>query len=98
MPEPARPRWTYDFIGAPRIVGTEAGLHVLLRLPDRVDDVALAAAAAERGIGVRALSTMSLTGAAERGLLLGCGRLPEERIGGAVAAIATVIGAATGPL
>ena len=77
----------------PRIDGTEAGLHVLLRLPDAVDDIALAVAAAERGIGVRALSSMSLTGSAERGLLLGYGRLSDERIGAAVAAIASVIGA-----
>jgi hypothetical protein len=40
---------------------------------------------------------MSLTGSVERGLLLGYGRLPEERIGAAVAAIASVIGAANGP-
>ena len=41
---------------------------------------------------VRALSTMSLTGARDGGLLLGYGRLPEERIDGAVTALASVIG------
>ena len=41
------------------IQGAAAGLHVLLRLPDAVDDVAIAAAAAERGIGVNPLSPMS---------------------------------------
>ena len=43
--------------------GAAAGLHVLLRLPDAVDDVAIAAAAAERGIGVSPLSPMSRVGA-----------------------------------
>jgi GntR family transcriptional regulator/MocR family aminotransferase len=82
----------------PRVEGTDAGLHVLLRLPSGVDDVAVAAAAAQQGIGVRGLSTMSLTGSADGGLLLGYGRLPEERIDGAVTALASVIGQATSAL
>lgn len=81
----------------PRIEGSDAGLHVLLRLPNSVDDVALAAAAAAANIGVRPLSVMSLDDASERGLLLGYGRLAEERIDGAVAALAAVVDHTSGP-
>jgi GntR family transcriptional regulator/MocR family aminotransferase len=70
------------------IEGAAAGLHVLLRLPSDADDQAVAAMAAGRGIGVRALSGMSLTGAADPGLVLGYGRLTVERIDGAVAGLA----------
>ncbi len=73
---------------AVRVEGVAAGLHVLIRLPDEVDDVAVAATAAERGIGVRPLSMMSLVPEAPPGLLLGYGRLGPERIDAAVTALA----------
>jgi GntR family transcriptional regulator/MocR family aminotransferase len=73
------------------IRGAAAGMHVLLDLGDGVDDVALADAAAERGIGVRPLSPLHLDPAPERGLLLGYGRLPENRIDPAVTALARVL-------
>ena len=73
------------------VEGVAAGLHVVLRLPDTADDRAIAAEAAAVGIGVRALSAMSLDGSGGRGLVLGYGRLPEERIGEAVAALARVL-------
>ncbi len=79
-----------------RVEGAAAGLHVLLRLPDRVDDVALACEAAGRGIGVRALSPMQLAGSPQRGLLLGYGRLTVDRIGDAVEALAAVVGPGAG--
>ena len=68
--------------------GVAAGLHVLLRLPQDVDDVAIQAVAAERGIGVNPLSPMSRSGTLERGLVVGYSRLTVERIDGAVAALA----------
>jgi GntR family transcriptional regulator/MocR family aminotransferase len=71
--------------------GAAAGLHVLLRLPDDVDDVAIQAAAAERGIGVNPLSPMSRCGPPERGLVVGYSRLTVERIDGAVAALAACL-------
>ena len=80
--------------------GAAAGLHVLLRLPDSADDVAVQAAASERGIGVNPLSTMSLFGDAQRGLVLGYSRLTVERIGPAVRALAECLadaGVATRP-
>jgi GntR family transcriptional regulator/MocR family aminotransferase len=80
--------------------GAAAGLHVLLRLPDAVDDVAIQAAAAERGIGVNPLSPMSLSGAPERGLVLGYSRITVERVDAAVRALAVCLadaGVATRP-
>ena len=74
-----------------RVDGAAAGLHVLLRLPDGVDDDAFAREAGGRGIGVRALSPMLLAGGPDRGLLLGYGRLPPERIDEAVEALAVAI-------
>ena len=70
------------------VQGAAAGLHVLLRLPDTVDDVALATAAAERGIGVNPLSPMSRLEMTERGLVLGYSRLTVESIDAAVVALA----------
>jgi GntR family transcriptional regulator/MocR family aminotransferase len=75
----------------PRIEGAAAGLHLVLRLPDDVDDRAVATAAAEAGIRVRALSDLSLTRAADRGLLLGYGRMGEEKVHAAVRALASVL-------
>jgi GntR family transcriptional regulator/MocR family aminotransferase len=74
------------------IQGAAAGLHVVLRLPGHDDDRAVTEAAAARGIGVRALSTMSLAGPAQHGLVLGYGRLGMERIDAAVAALSSVLG------
>ncbi|MBA2254523.1 MAG: aminotransferase class I/II-fold pyridoxal phosphate-dependent enzyme, partial [Chloroflexi bacterium] len=71
--------------------GAAAGLHVLLRLPAQTDDRAVSAAAASHGIRVSALSPMSLVEVADRGLVLGYGRLPVERIDDAVAALAAVL-------
>jgi GntR family transcriptional regulator/MocR family aminotransferase len=74
-----------------QVAGAAAGLHVLLRLPPDVDDQAVAALAAGRGIGVRALSAMTLTGAVDRGLLLGYGRLTVERLGVAVVGLGSTL-------
>ncbi len=66
-------------------------MHVLLRLPDEVDDIALATAAAARGIGVRPLAPMSPVGGPERGLLLGYGRLAADRIDDGDEALASIL-------
>jgi GntR family transcriptional regulator/MocR family aminotransferase len=68
--------------------GAAAGLHVLLRLPDGVDDVAVQAVAADRGIGVNPLSPMSHSGSSDSGLVVGYSRLTVESIDAAVAALA----------
>jgi GntR family transcriptional regulator / MocR family aminotransferase len=68
---------------------------VLLRLHDKVDDVGVADEAANRGIGVRALSPMFLDGTRERGLLLGYGRSATNQIDDAVSALSVIIEPAT---
>jgi GntR family transcriptional regulator/MocR family aminotransferase len=74
-----------------KIRGAAAGMQLLLGLSDDVDDVAIADAAASRGIGVRALSPLHLTESHERGLLLGFGRLSDNRIEEGVDALSSVI-------
>ncbi len=71
--------------------GAAAGLHVLLRLPDDADDVAIQAAAARRGIGVNPLSPMMPSDDPKRGLVLGYSRLSVERIEEAVGALAACL-------
>lgn len=71
--------------------GAAAGMQLLLRLADEVDDVATGRVAASRGIGVRALSPLHLTPSKDRGLLLGFGRLQESRIEDAVDALSSVL-------
>ncbi|HEX5148971.1 MAG TPA: PLP-dependent aminotransferase family protein [Candidatus Limnocylindrales bacterium] len=71
--------------------GAAVGMHLLLALDRSVDDAAVVDAAAERGIRVRALSPLHLEPSPERGLLLGYGRLVEERIDEAVDALARVL-------
>jgi GntR family transcriptional regulator/MocR family aminotransferase len=53
------------------ISGEESGLHLVVELPDHVDDEALARLAAESGIAVKALSNYYLLPATRRGLLVG---------------------------
>ncbi|MPZ93809.1 MAG: aminotransferase class I/II-fold pyridoxal phosphate-dependent enzyme [Propionibacteriales bacterium] len=76
--------------------GAAAGLHVLLRLPDGVDDDEVAREAGRHGIGVRALSPMLLASGPERGLVLGYGRLRPDSIYKAVAALARIVKPAAG--
>jgi GntR family transcriptional regulator/MocR family aminotransferase len=77
----------------PRLVvrGTAAGMQLLLSLPNEVDDVAIASAAASQGIGVRALSPLHLTASPDRGLLLDFGRLSETQIDQAVSALSATL-------
>jgi len=69
------------------VQGASAGMHLLLRFRDGEDDRAASAAAAEDGVRVRALSELHLTPGPERGLLIGYGRISEERIDAAVDAL-----------
>ncbi|KVE30071.1 DNA-binding protein [Burkholderia singularis] len=62
-------------------VGGDAGLHLVMRLPGRADDRALARAALERDIVVRALSGYYANARhAAAGLLLGYACVPEDEI------------------
>jgi GntR family transcriptional regulator/MocR family aminotransferase len=75
------------------IVGGDAGLHLVLRLPDGVDDRAVAAAALAENIVVRPLSGYYADrGDAASGLLIGYACVPDEEIEPAFGRLARVIG------
>ena len=68
--------------------GAEQGLHLCLRLPDRVDDQALAQRLGQQGLIVRPLSAYCLHRDDLRGLVIGYGYAPLaaiERYGPTVA-------------
>jgi len=60
---------------------SNAGLHLVLRLPDGSDDVAIARAAQARGVLTRPLSAYYQRSGARRGLLLGYACVQEAHIG-----------------
>ncbi|RQO60667.1 DNA-binding protein [Variovorax sp. KBW07] len=59
---------------------SNAGLHLVLRLPEGSDDVAIAKAAQARGVLTRPLSRYYRRGGAQRGLLLGFACVEEAQI------------------
>jgi GntR family transcriptional regulator / MocR family aminotransferase len=73
------------------IEGVAAGVHLLLRLPPRVTDSAIADAAQSEGIAVTPLSAFQLAPAEAGGLVIGYGRLHEAAVEEATEALATVI-------
>lgn len=77
--------------------GVEAGLHLVLRLPDGSDDSAIAAALRARGVTVAPLSVFfsgSSGGAGAQGLVCGYARLAETQAHPVAEVIADVIGRA----
>lgn len=66
------------------IRGGAAGLHLVLHLPDSLADTEVVAAAAERGVVVRALSRYTLAPMRCNALLLGYGAVPEAQMPAAV--------------
>jgi len=77
-------------------VGKDAGLHLVMRLPDGCDDRALAAAALAQDVVTRPLSGYYDTraGRSASGLLLGYACVPDAEIVAAFARLARVIDAA----
>lgn len=69
-----------DDADGPRITGAEQGLHLCLRLPSRVDDVALTQRIAQQGLTVRPLSAYCLRRTDLRGLIIGYGYAPLDEI------------------
>jgi len=68
--------------------GAEQGLHLCLRLPEHIDDIALAQRIAQQGLTVRPLSAYCLHREDLRGLVIGYGYAPLasiERFGPMVA-------------
>ncbi len=77
--------------------GDDAGLHLVLALPDHVDDVALARDALAAGVAVRPLSRYHADPArAPRGLLLGYACVRPEAIPPAFAVLARQVAARLG--
>ena len=73
-------------------VGSDAGLHLVLRLPPHCDDRAIAKEAQQRGIAVRPLSNYYHEAAhAQAGLALGYACVAEADIAPAFALLAEVI-------
>lgn len=60
--------------------GGEAGLHLVMWLPQEIDDKKVVARATELGLGARALTSYSRASAGCNGLVLGYGNLEEGMI------------------
>jgi GntR family transcriptional regulator/MocR family aminotransferase len=75
-------------------VGGDAGLHLVMQLPEGTDDRAVAAAALERNIVVRPLSGYyAQASRAQSGLLIGYACVPDEEIAPAFDTLAQAIDA-----
>ncbi|GAA1338204.1 PLP-dependent aminotransferase family protein [Actinocatenispora thailandica] len=74
-----------------RIEGIAAGVHALLRLPPGANGAAVAERALDAGVSVAPLSRFALAATSFHGLVLGYGRIPEDRLDDAVAALASAI-------
>jgi GntR family transcriptional regulator/MocR family aminotransferase len=79
--------------GRVAISSEESGLHLVVELPDQVDDVALEQLAAASGIQVKALSSYYLAPPVRRGLLVGYAYCTTEKIVHYGRLLASVIGA-----
>ena len=76
-----------------RISGVAAGLHLVVELPDGVDDEVLAERARAAGLGPLPLSRMRLDGGGPPGLVLGYAANPPGELETAVQALASAYGA-----
>ena len=76
-----------------RISGVAAGLHLVVELPEGVDDEALAERARAAGLGPLPLSRMRLTGGGPPGLVLGYAANPPGELETAVEQLASAYGA-----
>lgn len=77
--------------GMLRIIGSEAGMHLVSLLPRGVDDVKIARHAATRGISAMPLSSCYLQRAPRKGLVLGYGATNERQIKQGVQVLKTIL-------
>ena len=77
--------------------GAGAGLYEFVALPDEVDEPALLAAAAARGVGMEGLASHRFTHGGPPGVLLGYGNLSEPAIAHGVRLIAEALADASNP-
>lgn len=81
-----------EFGGALEVTGDNAGLHLVLRLPDAVDDVAAAHAALGAGVATRPLSGYyDQAQPGQRGLLLGYACVKDAAIAPAFSVLAGIL-------
>jgi GntR family transcriptional regulator/MocR family aminotransferase len=80
-----------------RISGVAAGLHLVVELPEGVDDEALAERARAAGLGPLPLSRMRLTGGGPPGLVIGYAANPPGELESAVSLLAPLVDAARPP-
>jgi GntR family transcriptional regulator/MocR family aminotransferase len=81
-----------EFGAAWQIGLEESGMHLLARLPPRIDDVALARKAAAAGLGVMALSSWAVQAACGPGLIIGFANTPAPRAARDVRLLAQALG------
>jgi GntR family transcriptional regulator / MocR family aminotransferase len=74
------------------VTGVAAGMHLMVTLPDGVDDAALAARAAAQGIGALALSGTRIARGGPPGLAIGYASAPPDRLRSAIEALGTMVG------
>ena len=80
------------FGGTLPVIGGDAGLHLVLGLPSRIDDGAVVQHALRAGVTTRPLSLYSMRPAtAAKGLLLGYGAVREEEIASQFGKLARVV-------
>jgi GntR family transcriptional regulator/MocR family aminotransferase len=72
------------------VVGIDAGLHVVLRLPDGVDDLAVSERAERLGVGVEPLTAYA-TEDDRSGLVIGYARLPQSQADHVVRLVAQAV-------
>ncbi|GAB2636185.1 PLP-dependent aminotransferase family protein [Prescottella soli] len=73
------------------LAGVEAGLHLVVRLPDGTDDSAISAALRRRGVTVPPLSSFVAGPDGPRGLVCGYACLPETRADEVAAVVADAL-------
>jgi GntR family transcriptional regulator/MocR family aminotransferase len=85
-------RW----LPAGQVGGSAAGLYTPVELPDHIDEAALLAAAAERGVGMEGLSWHRYRDGGPPGVLLGYGNLAPPAIEQGVRLLADAYAAVSG--
>ena len=81
-----------------QITSQAAGLHLLVRFSDEIDDRRVQALAAERGTTVRALSPYFIGPTVARGLVVGFGYTPPDKLAAHGRLLGQAVRAATSPL
>jgi len=76
-----------DYLG----YNSNAGLHLILRLPEATDDVLLSSRIIQRGVMVKPLSSYYLHPRPQRGLLLGYACVKEEDMARAFSVIVSCL-------